>query len=223
MRRIVDLDRLRTPTSSLNLSRIPRDILHQALTPPAASFGYDYQRLETLGDNVLKILTTVCLFQQYPLKHEGALDSHRMVCVSNKYLRRRGFDMGLGSWLCGEEVLIRRWEPPIVGPHSVIVKRKWLQDCLEGGSWLMCRRLEASSDPRILLFQHCWAQLISPVAFLPPFNSVRSSVCALAASTCGISTLSLRQAYKRGVLMHCEVCSKYSVINSSRSGCWLKR
>ncbi len=132
MRRIVDLDRMHTETALLNLSPLPRDILHQALTPPGAGYGYDYQRLETLGDNVLKLLTTVYLFQEYPLKHEGTLTKYRNVCVSNKFLRLRAFEAGLGSRLCAEEVLVRRWEPPAHGDECIAVKRKWLQDCLEG-------------------------------------------------------------------------------------------
>jgi endoribonuclease Dicer len=90
VRRISDLDRIRShSTDAPSLASIDRDLLHQALTPPAAMYGSDYQRLETLGDAVIKICTIVNLFQTYPFKHEGILTAYKDACVSNKYLRRR--------------------------------------------------------------------------------------------------------------------------------------
>jgi endoribonuclease Dicer len=139
MRYITDYDRLRIGTSGLDVGEVELSRLHEALSPPAANYGHDYQRLETLGDRVLQLATTVYLYQEYPHKHEGLLSPLRANSVCNRFLRNKAHAAGLGSIMCMEPVMIARWDPPywkeIDEENGMVlrtVKRKWMQDCLEG-------------------------------------------------------------------------------------------
>ncbi len=55
MRCIVDYERIMRVAYKLGLESIDYNVLHESLTPPAAMYGHDYQRLETMGDSVLKV------------------------------------------------------------------------------------------------------------------------------------------------------------------------
>ena len=64
--RITHLYRARCAQFELRLSPISHNLLIEALTLPSASFPFNNQRLETLGDAVLQLCTTVHLFNYYP-------------------------------------------------------------------------------------------------------------------------------------------------------------
>lgn len=139
MRRLTDHDRIREPLCKVDLTDINVHRLHEAFSPPVAVYGHDYQRLETLGDRVLQLATTVWLYQEFPHKHEGLLSPMRANSVCNKFLRNRANAAGLGSVMCMESVMIAKWQPPYAheripetGTMKRPVKRKWMQDCLEG-------------------------------------------------------------------------------------------
>jgi endoribonuclease Dicer len=130
---MTDYDRLRNPPVLLDIRDVDWTRLHEALSPPAAVYGHDYQRLETLGDRVLQLATTVYLYQEYPYKHEGLLSPLRANSVCNKFLRNKAQAAGLGSIMCMEPVMIAKWCPPYAkDPSKRSVNRKWMQDCLEG-------------------------------------------------------------------------------------------
>lgn len=50
------------------------------------------ERLELLGDSVLKYAVSNHLFLKYPKKHEGQLSDERSQAVSNATLHKRGTD-----------------------------------------------------------------------------------------------------------------------------------
>ncbi|KAJ2798513.1 Dicer-like protein 1, partial [Coemansia guatemalensis] len=60
--------------------------VRMAITSSSASSDMCYERLETLGDSVLKYITTVMLFVTYPDAHEGILTSRRGRIISNANL-----------------------------------------------------------------------------------------------------------------------------------------
>ncbi|KAJ2611677.1 Dicer-like protein 1 [Coemansia sp. RSA 1365] len=60
--------------------------VRMAITASSASSDVCYERLETLGDSVLKYITTIMLFVTYPDAHEGILTSRRGRIVSNANL-----------------------------------------------------------------------------------------------------------------------------------------
>lgn len=81
------------------------ELLVKALTLPSASTGYNYQSLETLGDSVLKVLTTVHVYLAFPKLDEGRLGVVRQNSIDNRFLRRRCVDSGLCSFVLPVSVL----------------------------------------------------------------------------------------------------------------------
>jgi dsRNA-specific ribonuclease len=88
------------------------------MTLQGAHAGYNNQRLETLGDAVLQLCTTVHLFNIHPHRHEGQLSSLRRMIVSNRFLSARAWHSGwkdssqlkifqkVGGYIVGQNILI---------------------------------------------------------------------------------------------------------------------
>ncbi|PPQ65094.1 hypothetical protein CVT24_003055 [Panaeolus cyanescens] len=142
--------RLRT---TLSLPPIPSPLLIEASTIPSANKDYSNQRLETLGDAVLQVLTTVHLFMHYPNRHEGQLTRLRQRCVANRYLFHKAHELGLEKYVNTETPQYPKWR--YVLPEDTMsfyeqdkricretiksVPRRSLQDCMEalmGASYL---------------------------------------------------------------------------------------
>ncbi|KAG2020892.1 type III restriction enzyme-like protein, variant 2 [Coprinopsis cinerea AmutBmut pab1-1] len=146
-RKITDIYRARVARIALRLPFIEDKILIESLTIPAALLAFSNQRLETLGDAVLQLCTTVHLFNQYPNRHEGQLTTLRRATVSNKFLLQRALEMGLEEYITVEIASVARWryilgeDADTAPPRSVrtLVPRRSLQDCMEallGASFL---------------------------------------------------------------------------------------
>lgn len=148
--RITHVCRAQYARHELGLPAIPDDLLIEALTIPSAAFSFNNQRLETLGDAVLQICTTVHLFHQYPNRHEGQLTKVRHHYVSNFHLFQRALDLGLERYIICENPNIGKWryvqDDQILGSTNVPTRyverefpRRSLQDCMEatlGASFL---------------------------------------------------------------------------------------
>ena len=78
---------------------VPISLLKIAVTAPAAGEKLNYQRLETLGDTVLKIITGIQLLAEYPLWHEGYLSKKKDHTVSNVRLAKQDIAKGLYRWI----------------------------------------------------------------------------------------------------------------------------
>ena len=94
------------PSSSL--SKIPLSLLAIAMAAPSSGDNNNYQRLETLGDAVLKFIVGVQLMAEYPLWHEGYLSRKKDHAVANVRLAKENLKRGLYKWI-------------ILGMHSVIL------------------------------------------------------------------------------------------------------
>lgn len=140
--RITDIYRARTARIELGLPPIADDLLVQALTLPSANAGFNNQRLETLGDSVLKLGTAVHLFNKFPHRHEGQLDVLRRNSVANRTLLARALEHDLHQYLTSEPQSMRVWRytlSPEIHPSSVepyryarrSYPRRSLQDCME--------------------------------------------------------------------------------------------
>ncbi|KAI0933522.1 hypothetical protein AcV5_005646 [Taiwanofungus camphoratus] len=140
--RITDVYRARTARIELGLPPIADDLLVQALTLPSANAGFNNQRLETLGDSVLKLSTVVYLFNKFPHRHEGQLDMLRRNSVSNRTLLARAKELQLEQYLTCEPQSLRLWRytsPAHMDPSSSkpyrysqrLYPRRSLQDCME--------------------------------------------------------------------------------------------
>ena len=142
MRRATDLWRARQAVIELSLPPMQLHILAEALTLPCANAGFDNQRLETLGDSVLKLCTVVYIFHKFPFRHEGQLDAIRRCCVSNRTLFARAQAIGLERFLSPEIQSMRvwpytvpeSWDPAQVRGGRLVERsfpRRSLQECME--------------------------------------------------------------------------------------------
>ncbi|OCH85203.1 hypothetical protein OBBRIDRAFT_798433, partial [Obba rivulosa] len=94
--------------------QVPLELLTTATTAPVAQELTHYQRLETLGDTVLKFLASLQLFAQYPLWHEGYLARRKDHAVSNARLAREAVDKHLYRWIIRDRFVPRKWKPSYV-------------------------------------------------------------------------------------------------------------
>lgn len=85
--------------SSTPLQEIPLSLLKVAITAPSSNDGINYQRLETLGDAVLKFVVGVQLLAEYPLWHEGYLSKKKDHAVANVRLAKEDLKRRLYRWL----------------------------------------------------------------------------------------------------------------------------
>lgn len=140
--RITDVYRAHAARLELGLPPILDDLLVQAYTLPNANAGFNNQRLETLGDSVLKLGSVVHLFNRFPHRHEGQLDVLRRNCVANRTLLARGKEIGLEQYLSSEPQTMRIWryvlpadtDLSVPTPSRYVARRipkRSLQDCME--------------------------------------------------------------------------------------------
>jgi hypothetical protein len=85
--------------SSSPLQDIPLSLLTIAITAPSSNNGVNYQRLETLGDAVLKFVAGIQLLAEYPLWHEGYLTRKKDHAVANVRLAKEDIKRKLYRWL----------------------------------------------------------------------------------------------------------------------------
>lgn len=111
--------------ASTPLQAIPFSLVRTAITAPVSQEPFHYQRLETLGDTVLKYLTSIQLFAQYPLWHEGFLARRKDHTVSNARLAKEAVRLGLEKWIIRDRFVPRKWRPRYASdPVNVTGKKK---------------------------------------------------------------------------------------------------
>jgi endoribonuclease Dicer len=144
LHRVQDVWRARSARLGLDLPPILDDHLIEATTLPAAAAGFNNQRLETLGDSVLKLCASVHLYNKFPHYHEGQLDNLRQRSISNRTLMFRAKTIGLEHYLSVEGQNVKTW-PTVVADDSPSrqdwarsdrsvkrrIARRSLQDCME--------------------------------------------------------------------------------------------
>ena len=140
--KVTDVYRAKSLCLHAGLPLIPDDLLIEALTLPSVGTDFSNQRLETLGDAVLDICSTVHLMVKYPRRHEGQLSALRQRVVSNKFLVTCARSIGLERFISSEKSGVTKW--PFVEQDGyedkefrerLAVKRqiprRGLQDCVE--------------------------------------------------------------------------------------------
>jgi dsRNA-specific ribonuclease len=107
--------------------------LTSALTAPNASQRDNFQRLEYLGDALLKFYATVVLFCQNPGLPESQLTVLRDQVVKNERLQQRVVELGLDIYLSSEGFNPRTWSlKPSSDTHGVRkLSNKTLADVME--------------------------------------------------------------------------------------------
>ncbi|RPA97128.1 P-loop containing nucleoside triphosphate hydrolase protein [Choiromyces venosus 120613-1] len=102
----------RTLLHPVGFNSIPKMVT--ALSASSAREPTDYQRLEFLGDSVLKFLTSVNLLDEHPFWHEGYLTRKKEQMVANSRLARAAIDKRLAKWIITDIFTGSKWRPRYV-------------------------------------------------------------------------------------------------------------
>lgn len=83
-----------------NVLKMPSvKVMFEALTPRLAGEIVDSERLELLGDSLLKLVSSVEVFRHFPTKHEGFLTSQRAKTINNLFLMETCYRLGIHKYL----------------------------------------------------------------------------------------------------------------------------
>ncbi|KAF7134712.1 hypothetical protein RHSIM_Rhsim08G0003600 [Rhododendron simsii] len=91
---------------------ISSSLILEAISTLRCSESFSMERLELLGDSVLKYAVSCHLFLKYPEKHEGQLSSQRSLAVCNATLYKVGIDRNLQGYIRDGAFDPRRWVAP---------------------------------------------------------------------------------------------------------------
>ncbi|TRM58708.1 hypothetical protein BD626DRAFT_410125 [Schizophyllum amplum] len=106
------VDSLRTSLfADTPMVNISRPLLAVAMTAPVSQEADNYQRLETMGDTVLKFLASIQLFAEYPLWHEGYLAKQKDHTVSNVRLAKISVRRHIFQWIVRDRLIGKKWKP----------------------------------------------------------------------------------------------------------------
>ncbi|ORY56117.1 RNase3 domain-containing protein [Pseudomassariella vexata] len=98
------------------------DAIVSAISSPAAREASNYERVEFLGDSILKLLATVNVAVIHPLFPEGYLSKKKDLIVSNSRLCRAAETTGLTQFILTTQFTGKKWRP------------LYIQDLLSEGS-----------------------------------------------------------------------------------------
>jgi dsRNA-specific ribonuclease len=85
-----------------------------AISASSANEESNYQRLEFIGDSILKLCTSVQLTAEYPQWHEGYLSAMKDRFVSNARLSRAAVETGLDKFIVTKAFTGHKWRPSYV-------------------------------------------------------------------------------------------------------------
>ncbi|KAI8876441.1 dicer-2 protein [Backusella circina FSU 941] len=91
---------------------IQDELMLEAYTAPSASMEMNYERLEILGDSILKLLSTISLYVNFSFKDEGQLHVMRIRIVCNKALYRAAKRLKFYRYITSHAFNSRYWRPP---------------------------------------------------------------------------------------------------------------
>lgn len=143
-----------------------------ATNAPSANEDSNYQRLEFIGDSVLKYLVCLNLYAKQPSWPEGYLSRAKDQAVANSRLSRAALAVGLDRYIVTKTFTARKWSPPYIqdildaesSPEKRTLSTKVLADVVEaliGGAFLD-RGFEAAAA--------CISRFIPELPITPPLN-----------------------------------------------------
>ncbi|KAL5559568.1 hypothetical protein UlMin_035779 [Ulmus minor] len=97
--------------------QISSSLILEALTSLRCCEDFSMERLELLGDSILKYVVSCYLYLKYPKKHEGQLTARRSWAVCNANLHKVGTDRKLQGYIRDGAFDPRRWVAP--GHHTL--------------------------------------------------------------------------------------------------------
>ncbi|KAH6688594.1 RNase3 domain-containing protein [Plectosphaerella plurivora] len=105
-----------TVSSSLleNIDISDHSLILTAICAPAANEATNYERLETLGDTILKLCTTMTVAAMHMDWPEGYLSAKKDGLVSNQRLFKAALDRGLDKFIINKSFTGLKWWPVYV-------------------------------------------------------------------------------------------------------------
>jgi dsRNA-specific ribonuclease len=105
-----------------------------ALTYPCCNLGYDFEKLETLGDAVIKFIISYLLYIIEPDSNEGQLVIKRISLISNNKFYELAYEAELYKYVNINFPKVKEWVAPFSPspslPESTVTKKS-LADVLE--------------------------------------------------------------------------------------------
>ncbi|KAL9131198.1 MAG: hypothetical protein Q9217_000800 [Psora testacea] len=95
-----------------NVGITDQSLVCTAITASAARETSNYERLEFLGDSILKTFTSLTLMASNPRYHEGILSHEKDHIVSNGNLASAAVQAGLPEFIITRPFTGRKWRPP---------------------------------------------------------------------------------------------------------------
>lgn len=86
----------------------------QAISAPAAREEANYNRLEFLGDSVLKFCTSLQVSAEHLNWPEGYLSMGKSIISSNNFLTKEALKIGLDRYVLTEPFTGKKWRPPTI-------------------------------------------------------------------------------------------------------------
>ncbi|KAF8252196.1 P-loop containing nucleoside triphosphate hydrolase protein, partial [Wilcoxina mikolae CBS 423.85] len=99
---------------NLKMEWLPTNLVVHSITASSARDPVDYQRLEFLGDSVLKVLTSISLFDQHQEWHEGYLAGAKDRIVSNTASSKGAISAHLSRWIVTKTFTGQKWVPKYI-------------------------------------------------------------------------------------------------------------
>ncbi|RKF75262.1 Dicer-like protein 2 [Golovinomyces cichoracearum] len=93
-------------------------LVRMAICASSAGETVDYQRLEFLGDTVLKFFGSVQIMAENPLWHEGNLTLRKNHLVANSRLARAAVELGIDKYIVTNRFTGNKWHPAYVKNSS---------------------------------------------------------------------------------------------------------
>jgi endoribonuclease Dicer len=94
-----------------------------ALRSSSLDASHNYESLETLGDTVLKFLTSFHHFLIYKKDDEGWLTRRRTYIINNTFLAQIGYEQGIQRYLKAQAQAVSRWKPPYFNSAELVFKK----------------------------------------------------------------------------------------------------
>ena len=94
------------------------DLVKASLSASSAFDTVNYQRLEFIGDSVLKFIVSVQLFAQHPMWHEGYLTRAKSSMVANATLARAALSQQVDRYITTAQFSARKWKAMYIEEFS---------------------------------------------------------------------------------------------------------
>uniref|UniRef100_A0A0D9XKU7 Uncharacterized protein n=1 Tax=Leersia perrieri TaxID=77586 RepID=A0A0D9XKU7_9ORYZ len=130
--------------------QIPIYLILEAITTLRCCETFSLERIELLGDSVLKYVVGCDLFLRYPMKHEGQLSDMRSKAVCNATLHKHGIWRSLQGYVRDNAFDPRRWVAP-----GQISLRPFPCNCGIETAFVPSNRRYIQDDPSFVVGKSC--------------------------------------------------------------------